>query len=160
MKLTKGLIVISLGLTLLCQVTCQESEEQVTYEPNEDDEIGDPSRGVDMFGNEIVRNRVREAEAYGRSPNSYPDEEDTAPGAAGANGAEGSYEDSDSSITAEPAYVGKPIKQELQLGPDSYDEKGLPPQIKAAKKKIKLEEKEQQEKEWFPEDHAGGIEEQ
>lgn len=46
-------------------------------------------------------------------------------------------------MSAEREHREKVIKQDLQLGPDQYDERGLPPQIRKAKKQLKLEQREE-----------------
>lgn len=74
-----------------------------------------------MFGNPILRDRFTEAKA----PSSR------------LNGGQDGDSENETDMVAETINLQKPIKQKPLKAPDEYDDHGLPPMVKEAKKEIR-----------------------
>ena len=104
-----------------------------------------------MFGNPIVRDRLKEAETAGEGEHQKSGQN--------GDGSDDEYENSDSTMSAEPEYKQKVVKSKFNSKPEEYDDKGLPPQVVEVKKQIRQERKEEEENGWTaPEEDQDKIE--
>ena len=90
-----------------------------------------------MFGNPIVRDRFSEAKAPSQNEN-------------GGQDGDSDYDNSDTSMVAEQESTHKIIKPKKLATPDEYDDAGLPPMVREAKKEIREKRKEELANAWWP----------